>query len=331
MTTTQRNLLTALLLSFLAATSLPAQVFPAAEHQPRWVMEMRSFQQFIDREEIWAEPETVLLEDTIWTALTRVQHWNPDSPAAPPGPPDTTLIGYYRVDGPRVYFRDVYPPSSSYHRSGLLYDFSLEAGDSVYALAPDFGYPYDMVVYHVLEVDSFYCEGVLKRRLKVETPDGPIGPEGFFHHTYWVSGVGDIVHPFMPNVCFSQTCPAMYVAQTFFLGKDTIPVGWDVLPCAVFSSTRSAVRPSSPVVARAQPNPVHRGGLLSLEIIAAPSSGVRRAAIFSSSGQLVHQADWDGQALLSLPTAGWGSGMFWAIVVDREGKRHRPVPFVVTE
>jgi hypothetical protein len=330
MTITQRNLLTALLLSFLAATSLPAQVFPAAEHQPRWVMEMWSFAHFIDREEIWAEPETVLLEDTIWTVLTRVQHWNPDSPAAPPGPPDTALIGYYRVDGPRVYFRDVYPPSSSYFRSGLLYDFSLEAGDSVYALAPLSAYG-EKVLYHIIDVDTFYCEGQLKRRIRVNFLDQPPGTHGLYHETYWISGIGDIHHPFIPSICLELTCPAMYTTQTFFLGRDTIPVGWDVLPCAVFSSTRSEVRPSSPVVARAQPNPVPRGGLLSLEMIAAPPSGVRRAAIFSSSGQLVHQADWDGQALLSLPTAGWGSGMFWAIIVDREGRRHRPVPFVVME
>lgn len=270
---------------------LSAQYFPAAEDEPRWEINTWSFAQFIDKEEIWTLSEQVILEDEVWTPLIRVQHWNPDSPQAPSFTPDTALLGYYRKDGLQIYYRSNHASGSTLMYKGLIYDFALEEGDSTYALGP-LNASSDFVQYHVLETGTFDCDGDARKWLHVWFIDGGPIPYGLYHETYWVQGLGDVVHPFIPGNCLELNCESMYVGQTLFLNGDSLSMGWNNFPCVqLVINNQEELFPVKNAVLAVSPNPATEQIMVRFELFEASKVTIRLTDI---SGREIARSTSEG-------------------------------------
>ena len=110
----------------------------------------------------------------------------------------TYRLGYYRNEGPRVYFRKAPDCSAPEY---LVYDFSLEAGQSmssVFQLYED--QPGIDIQFTVSSVDTTLLFGTPSRRLFINYSFEVDGVNyGYF--TIWYEGMGDWQHPFYPVAC----------------------------------------------------------------------------------------------------------------------------------
>lgn len=104
---------------------------------------------------------------------------------------------YYSTQGQQVYLRTGLDCSQ---RKRLIYDFSLELGDSVSIYSPYMiSNAEDSITYHVLGV-SYYCYGGILRKymfVQYEMGDPFDNSEPYtVYRTAWIEGIGDTTHPF---------------------------------------------------------------------------------------------------------------------------------------
>ncbi|MCB9279535.1 MAG: hypothetical protein H6562_11505 [Lewinellaceae bacterium] len=197
---------TLFILFLLGAMSLlEAQTswFPSMADQPEW--KLRVLDMYGEGTSICKPVEEVLVCGKPWTKVVELS------------PSGMVSLGYYRVDGPKVYYRvfdcDFSPDGKEY----LLYDFSLEAGDSVYIGMPATNpLNKDTVLYRVYATDTVCFGGTMRKVLDVGFEIGePSGSNPFgylIYRTRWVEGVGDIIFPFPSAICtgLMWVCEANY-------------------------------------------------------------------------------------------------------------------------
>ena len=322
--------LLALGLLLLGAVNLSAQYLPSPQDNPRWVMNIWSLGQFLDKEEIWTEPGTVTLEGKSWMPLTRVHHWNPNSSEAPPDPtPDTILLGYYRMEGAKVYFRNNSLEWSSLLRTGLIYDFALEAGDSLYALGPLNAFP-ATVLYRVHETGTFECNGEMRKWLRVNFVQGAL-----YHESYWVQGFGDVLHPFIPGNCLNANCESMYMSQTLFLGGDSIPATFPNFPCVPSLSTNiqeiGNTHQNAQAALKVFPNPVSLRGVVHIQTMNGLPEDSYIVEFYASNGQLLHKSTKDIRQPVRLPDCIKTTGLYQLVVKNEQGMRYGAASLLVVD
>lgn len=322
--------LLALGLLLLCEVNLSAQYLPSPQDNPRWVMNIWSLGQFLDKEEIWTEPGTVTLEGKSWMPLTRVHHWNPNSSEAPPDPtPDTILLGYYRMEGAKVYFRNNSLEWSSLLRTGLIYDFALEAGDSLYALGPLNAFP-AIVLYRVHETGTFECNGEMRKWLRVNFVQG----SALYHESYWVQGFGDLIHPFIPGNCLDGNCESMYMSQTLFLGGDSIPATFPNFPCVPSLSTNIQEIGNTHQNVQALkvfPNPVSLRGVVHIQTMNGLPEDSYIVEFYASNGQLLHKSQKDIRQPVRLPDCIKTTGLYQLVVKNEQGMRYGAASLLVVD
>lgn len=125
---------------------------------------------------------------------------------------DDLDIGWYRVNGPRVFFT-----FDLRTREYLIYDFSLEEGDSIYLEFPIIELELsDSILFKVIQTDTI-CFGNIPR--KTITIDAQVGVPGdwqnfFYHRTSWIVGIGDFLYPFPTTICIgASNCEASYLVE----------------------------------------------------------------------------------------------------------------------
>lgn len=326
-------------LILLCKLTLSAQYFPSPQDNPRWVMNIWSLGQFLDKEEIWTEQTTVLLEGESWTPLIRVHHWNPNSPLAPPNPtPDTMLLGYYRTEAEQVYYRDNSTEGSSYVRTGQIYDFSLEAGDSIYLLGPANTFPYreDTVLYKIQETGTFECDGETRKWLHVNFHQEPSGPSGLYHDTYWVQGIGDIQHPFIPSNCLSWSgnCESVYLDQTLFLDGDSTRITGQPFPCVPLLTTSvwELEKENQQLTLKLFPNPVSSSSTVYIQPIREADLDMSYVInLYAPNGQLIHRSTNDLRQPLRLPQNMQTTGLYQVVVRNKHGAIYGSASLLVVD
>lgn len=169
--------------------------FPTFEDEPVWTV---SFLYMGLQTETMMPTEQTLINGQLWTKVKTNNGLNK---------------GLYRQKGPKVYYRGL---PHSHSQEYLMYDFSLEEGDSVYIGIPNsFPHELDSIQYHVYKTDTVWIGNTPRKRLFVGYSYFP--PGGDFtkyaeYSTVWIVGIGDIYHPFPVGECMSNAgaCEAWF-------------------------------------------------------------------------------------------------------------------------
>ena len=175
-----------ILLSFLCSFSISyAQdlSFPTAVDSTIWTYISPFDQSSI---QVYAHKDSMICEQE-WTQLKNSNN---------------TEIGWTRQEGNRVYFR----AGDCTERAYTMYDFSLQAGDSIYCgntyLRDSGVQDADTVLYHVISSSIKDYGGIPRRTLtvyfRVLMPNIAVG---VLYLTTWVEGIGDLSSPTPVTSC----------------------------------------------------------------------------------------------------------------------------------
>jgi len=175
---TKAKLLFVLIIELLCVASI-AQSFPIYNEMPEWrASNSGTASLFITESEILCGQEwNKVVTTSVQTGMV-------------------SITGYYLVEpgGAKVFWRRANSTCTEPDR--LLYDFSLQVGESAYC-ARDNSFGADSVRYEVYHI-AWYNYGGISRKtmfLNVTTSSG----DSFT--TIWVEGIGDLTHPFHPVFC----------------------------------------------------------------------------------------------------------------------------------
>jgi hypothetical protein len=167
------------------------------------------------------------------------------------------LVCYAREDNSKVFYKNI----NSFIRDGVMYDFSLNAGDSTWIVSWQERLQ-DSLLYVVDSVKYKNCiigdsTKFMYVRALSNFPDQTFNA----HRTTWVEGIGDLYHPFLPTTCLGGTCEFCYESTKFFFDGEWLDVEED-LNCEYLVNTDAppAVLPTIKVF----PNPVSRGTPLNI-------------------------------------------------------------------
>ena len=112
------------------------------------------------------------------------------------------VAGYVRVDNKRVYIRT---SNNCADKEYLLYDFSLNVGDTVYC-----GYDIsDTTQFWPTDIDTVTYFGIDRKRLKMNFYMGD-PPFDIIAEMDWIEGIGSTTHPFYSTVCLTDNCETFY-------------------------------------------------------------------------------------------------------------------------
>ncbi|HMQ50231.1 MAG TPA: T9SS type A sorting domain-containing protein [Saprospiraceae bacterium] len=177
-----------------SALGLKAQSFPTADQHPEWRLGVTNFGVYEGEDILIRTSGELMICNELWTLAYSIRESSGQ----------TNPIGFYRVEGQRVYFRH---DADCVGQVYLLYDFSLAFTDAVWAVAPgDFADLYfDSTYYQIDTVSNVLYGSVWRKRLSTfiayqhEGYDFP-----YFYFTDWVEGIGDLTHPFPSEICGDQ-------------------------------------------------------------------------------------------------------------------------------
>lgn len=199
------NRIFTLLSILIACTSMTAQsVFPGYEDQPVW----RLTTQGLDgagQATAYVSRDTLACGQTWNVAQQYFTNANGQNS-------NIWTIGYYREEGARIYFRQ---NLNCGDREYLMYDFSLETGDSVWVGIPGLPALSDTMLMRVVNTYNACVLGVERKTVVVSG----ILPASFVIDIqitmHWIEGVGAAglvyQHPFYSGACFEDNfCETLY-------------------------------------------------------------------------------------------------------------------------
>lgn len=196
---------------------------------------------------------TVMLDSNLWMPIYE-NNTNAQSGQSSAGFP--RLIGYLRERGREVLYKHV----GTFPRNGVMYDFSLNVGDSTWII-PWRNNPIDSVLYVVDSVKYKNCIIGDSTKFMYVRALAPFPNQALHaHQTVWVEGIGDLYNPFLPTTCLNGTCEFCYESTKFFFEDEWL--GVEDLSCEYLVITDSP--PAEPPTIKAFPNPVLRGSTLNI-------------------------------------------------------------------
>lgn len=294
-------------------------LLPTAADRAVW--NMAAFHQI--NYEIIAEKDTSFCGYQ-WTKAVE-QGWSLDGPR---------LLGYYRSEGRQVYYR-YYADCSE--REWLMYDYSLEPGDTVYLpINQSFPQFADTMRHVVYKVEQKVIEG-LERKVLWISPDYSYGGGTDASPTIeWIEGIGSNLHPIPPAVCpLAGTLYALcehghhYVqclqTQDGVLYRHPFDPYCSTLTIPVVFPDKDDLKISL------SPNPAHQGALLNVQY-QLPLAEDWRLLAYNVHGHLMetHRLPVrQDSGRFSLSTAGWPAGVYFVHLVN--GKRRLRTMRVVME
>jgi hypothetical protein len=117
---------------------------------------------------------------------------------------------YFRNDGQRTLLRRT---TNCTDKEYLLYDFSLNEGDTTYVGSETFALP-DTAMAIVRSIDTIEVLGTPRRRFTMLIDLCPSeGSEPFFIPMEWIEGIGSTTHPFYAAICLCDGCESSISLQ----------------------------------------------------------------------------------------------------------------------
>lgn len=183
--------------------------------------------------------------DTVADGETYLAMWStPDEDFT--SPTDINFRGHVRSEGGRVYLLDTVTGQPR-----LLYDFSLEVGDSALFDFVDIGQYYLTVE----SVDSIELQGTQHRRLYFGEPP----PMGFFVlNEVWIEGIGSLHGPLFPSEAQVFDDQGLYLRDLtcFALGDGLLWSNPDYDDCYIYHMLPTAIGSDKRDDFSVYPNPV---------------------------------------------------------------------------
>lgn len=215
-----KRILTLTVLAMYCAALTAQSVFPTPADPAIWHLNKNSFGDPPSPVTVFVPPGEVQACGQTWSLAQTY--------STLPGGQNSAVstIGYYRQEDQRVYFRQ---SLNCADREYLMYDFSLETGDSAWVGIPGLYLNADTVLMHVFNTSTFCRQGIERKSLTligyVPNPFGSFPPIEII--LQWLEGVGDVgifsQHPFYSGVCFlDSNCEESYQIQCMETLQGTI-------------------------------------------------------------------------------------------------------------
>lgn len=122
-------------------------------------------------------------------------------------------VVYFRSDSLRAYFRLT---QNCADKEYLLYDFSMEIGDTVYVgLELWSSWQPDTAAFKLASIDTITQFGVSRRRFNMLHGFPEVGITELYRHMAWIEGVGSDQDPFYPLLCLWDGCESWYTTLCY--------------------------------------------------------------------------------------------------------------------
>lgn len=119
-------------------------------------------------------------------------------------------VAYFRSDSVRAYFRRT---QNCADKEYLLYDFSMELGDTVYVGFELWSsWQPDTAAFKLASIDTITQFGVSRRRFNMLHG---YGSNAFFSPMAWIEGIGSDQDPFYPFLCLHHGCESSYTTLCY--------------------------------------------------------------------------------------------------------------------
>ncbi|MEM6397387.1 MAG: T9SS type A sorting domain-containing protein [Bacteroidota bacterium] len=216
-------------------------------------------------------------------------------------------VAHQRIENEKVYFRE--EDFFDGIKEGLLYDFGVEAGDSIWALSPsEHCLGLDSLLHVIDSVKYYDCNfgdsvKVIFHTAIYDYPD----LDFTFYTDVWIEGVGSAWHGYYPFACvntISPLCEILHLNHYAFIDNQWIEPR-DILCEEILTSLTNINRKRLQTLI--SPNPVHKNGMLTIEAI---DYRLDRVAVFDISGRQLLDVFSESPQSLQLDLAGLGSGIY---------------------
>ena len=307
-----------ILLLFASATLSNGQSFPTSDEEPIWNLPFNSLlgagehQVYIGNE--------VVTEGVLWWEIRYSDDFeNDDYPDQ-----ENLHAGYYRVEGDQVFYKH----QLIEEKEGLLYDFSLQEGDSVLCVAPNsLPFPEFFIQYHVLEVDTFTCNDKELKKMQVMFDYDVPNQTRILYYTYWIEGFGDLLYPFPAAICIeAPDCEQFFTCNMLTTVHGQTDSKADP-PCISITSLMEENLSSNK-------EPALRTNLLQqgeerLQILNIEDGRFYQCYIINTKGQILHQIQKQSLATeMNLELPNLRSGFYW-LRIEAQNKSMKALPFLI--
>ncbi len=265
-------------------------VFPIYKDRPVWCMNTSCFGRPMPDYKI------VMLADTMICGKRYTPLQVKDRIFYPGSTPTTYIDGFVRQERKKVY------QLISECREILLYDFSLELGDTM--RHEDF-YDEDYADAVVVDIQYREANGQIKKVITLNYWE-------WRHLVYWVEGLGDLVHPISRIMCYSGYACEEFTNVNCISTKEGNIYGICEEDCGI----RTAVTENSDlnVPITLFPNPVSVGGRVQLDY---KNIHIDNLLIVNALGQIIHKENIPKNATAEQLLLNWipnAPGFYWVMV-----------------
>jgi hypothetical protein len=207
--------------------------------------------------------------------------------------------GLLREEADIVYYR---PPNSS---EGVLYDFTLEIGDS--ALVRNIFCGVEEIPIHIVNIDTVEYFGKSLRRWH-------LGADGNVEEL-WIEGIGSLNGPLYTKYWYCIVCPIWELLC--FHNNDTLEFIAEGETGCYHSSVGINDRYGKGDDLIILPNPVMKGSEISVETATKPVS----IALFNSAGLLIRTINPVNDKKTFIETSSFESGLYFITVMTNDNKK----------
>lgn len=278
---------------------------------PLYAIEVQTFQSyFLDTFFVdFVIPDTI--DNVLWSPVYHTSY-NDATNAQESGFPKK--VGHQRVVGEKVFFRE---ENFFGIRQGLMYDYGVEGGDSIWVLAPQHPLLLDSILHVVDSVIFSNCSHEDSVRLVYTRAlyDYP-NREGVFYRDVWIEKAGSEFHSFFPVACIEEaggSCEEFYAKQFAFIDGEWMDVR--AIFCEEIPTSTSTINTQS-LRTSIFPNPVDGSNFLTLR---AGNYYIEEVFIYDITGRKMNYHSFGGLSEGTLDINGLQPGVYVVKSVSTRG------------